>query len=231
MFQRISFKLLAIVLLAALGACAAPVKQLDYTAFKRSQPRSILVLPPINDTHDVNASIGVLSRVTLPLAESGYYVVPVGAMEKTFKYNGLTTPDDIAEVSPAKLRKIFGADAALYMKVTRYGTVYQVIDSTTTVTVEARLVDLRTGDLLWSGAKSATDQELGGMQAGVQGGVQGGGVVGLFANLAAAAVKQIAKTVRDESVDVAGLTDDKLLSAGTPNGLLYGPHSPKFGTD
>ncbi|MCM2545946.1 DUF799 domain-containing protein [Burkholderia glumae] len=228
MLQRISIKLLsAVALLAMLAACAGPVQRLDYTAFKRSQPKSILVLPPVNNTNDVKASFGVLSQVTQPLAESGYYVVPVGPMEETFKYNGLTSPNDIAEVSPAKLREIFGADSALYMTVTRYGTTYQVIDSVTAVSVSAKLVDLRTGDVLWTGSQSATDKELGGMQ----GGVQGGGMVGLFVNLAQAAVKQIAKTVTDESVDVAGLTNAKLLSAGSPNGLLYGPRSPKYGTD
>ncbi|MGS1001977.1 DUF799 domain-containing protein [Burkholderia glumae] len=228
MLQRISIKLLsAVALLAMLAACAGPVQRLDYTAFKRSQPKSILVLPPVNNTNDVKASFGVLSQVTQPLAESGYYVVPVGPMEETFKYNGLTSPNDIAEVSPAKLCEIFGADSALYMTVTRYGTTYQVIDSVTAVSVSAKLVDLRTGDVLWTGSQSATDKELGGMQ----GGVQGGGMVGLFVNLAQAAVKQIAKTVTDESVDVAGLTNAKLLSAGSPNGLLYGPRSPKYGTD
>ncbi len=185
------------------------------------------MLPPVNNTNEVKASFGVLSRVTLPPAESGYYVVPVGPMEETFKYNGLTTPNDIAEVSPAKLREIFGADSALYMTVTRYGTTYQVIDSVTVVSVSAKLVDLRTGDVLWTGSQSATDKELGCMH----GGVQGGGMVGLFVNLAQAAVKQIAKTVTDESVDVARLTNAKLLSAGPPNGLLYGPRSPKYGTD
>ncbi|WP_186173255.1 DUF799 domain-containing protein [Burkholderia gladioli] len=228
MLQRISIKLLsAVALLAMLAACAGPVQRPDYTAFKRSQPKSILVLPPVNNTNEVKASFGVLSRVTLPLAESGYYVVPVGPMEETFKYNGLTTPNDIAEVSPAKLHEIFGADSALYMTVTRYGTTYQVIDSVTVVSVSAKLVDLRTGDVLWTGSQSATDKELGGMH----GGMQGGGMVGLFVNLAQAAVKQIAKTVTDESVDVAGLTNAKLLSAGPPNGLLYGPRSPKYGTD
>ncbi|MDA0575560.1 DUF799 domain-containing protein [Burkholderia gladioli] len=228
MLQRISIKLLsAVALLAMLAACAGTVQRPDYTAFKRSQPKSILVLPPVNNTNEVKASFGVLSRVTLPLAESGYYVVPVGPMEETFKYNGLTTPNDIAEVSPAKLREIFGADSALYMTVTRYGTTYQVIDSVTVVSVSAKLVDLRTGDVLWTGSQSATDKELGGMH----GGMQGGGMVGLFVNLAQAAVKQIAKTVTDESVDVAGLTNAKLLSAGPPNGLLYGPRSPKYGTD
>lgn len=228
MLQRISIKLLsALALLALLAACAGPVQHPDYTAFKRSQPKSILVLPPINNSNEVKAGFGVLSRVTLPLAESGYYVVPVGPMEETFKYNGLTTANDIAEVSPARLREIFGADAALYMTITKYGTIYQVIDSITVVSVSARLVDLRSGEVLWTGSQSATDKELG----GVDGGVQGGGVVGLFVNLAQTAVKQIAKTVTDESVDVAGLTNAKLLSAGPPNGLLYGPRSPKYGTD
>jgi hypothetical protein len=31
--------------------------------------------------------------------------------------------------------------------------------------------------------------------------------------------------------DVAGLTSRKLLSSGGADGLLYGPRSPKYGTD
>lgn len=54
---------------------------------------------------------------------------------------------------------------------------------------------------------------------------------GLIATLAQAAVKQIAHTLSDDAVDVAGLTSGRMLSAGQPNGLLYGPRSPKYGTD
>jgi hypothetical protein len=125
----------------------AAVKRADYTAFKNSHPRSILVLPPINETTDVGATYGVLSQMTLPLAESGYYVVPVAVMDETFKQNGLTNAAEIQGTSPAKLREIFGADAALYTKITKYGSVYQVLDSTTVVAASAKLVDLRTGDV------------------------------------------------------------------------------------
>jgi hypothetical protein len=220
----ISLKLVgALVVLGLLAACAGPAQRPDYTAFKKSQPRSILVLPPVNDTSDVKATYGVLSQMTMPLAESGYYVIPVMPMEETFKYNGLTTPADIQQVAPAKLREIFGADAALYTKVTEYGSRYTVIDSTTVVAASAKLVDLRTGDILWQGAGAANGKEV-----GAQLSLNSFGLIGV---LAQAAVKQIAHTLADDSVDVAGLASLRMLSAGPPAGLLYGPHSPKYGTD
>ena len=74
----------------------------------------MLVLPPLNETPEVDASYGVLSQVTLPLAEAGYYVVPVSLMDETFRQNGLGSPAEIHEVSPRKLREIFGADAVVY---------------------------------------------------------------------------------------------------------------------
>ncbi|WP_323121801.1 DUF799 domain-containing protein [Burkholderia alba] len=224
MFKFISLKLLgAVSVLGLLAACAAPVQHADYTAFKNSKPRSILVLPPVNDTADVKATYGVLSQMTLPLAETGYYVIPVAVMEETFKQNGLTTPVDIQQVDAAKLRRIFGADAALYTQVTQYGSVYTVLDSTTVVAASSKLVDLKTGDVLWQGTGRATGKEVGAnFDAG------GFGLIGM---LAQAAVKQIAHTLMDDGVDVAGLASQRLLSSGPPNGLLYGPRSPKYGTD
>lgn len=222
MSKLLSFKLgFALSALALLAACAQPVKHTDYTAFKNSRPRAILVLPPTNGTADVNATNGMLSQMTMPLAESGYYVLPVAEVAETFRQNGLTTPADIQNVSPAKLHQIFGADAALYTKVTQYGSVYQVFDANTYVSASAKLVNLGNGDVLWQGMASASGKELG--NAGVGG--------GLIVALVQAAVKQVAHSLSDESQKVAGLTSRKLLSAGQPNGLLYGPHSPKYGTD
>ncbi|SDC59637.1 DUF799 domain-containing protein [Paraburkholderia lycopersici] len=210
----------ALSTLALLAACAQPVKHADYTAFKNSRPRSILVLPPTNETSDVNATSSMLSQMTMPLAESGYYVVPVAVMDETFRQNGLTTANDIQATAPAKLREIFGADAALYCKVTQYGTVYRMLDSAAIVTASAKLIDLKTGDVLWQGSASASSNEGNNNS--------GGGLIGM---LVTAAIKQIANSVTDRSHAIAGITSYRLLHAGPPNGLLYGPHSPKYGTD
>jgi hypothetical protein len=223
MLKLISLKLVsALAVLGLLAACASPPRHADYTAFRKEQPHSILVLPPVNETTEVQASSGLLSQMTLPLAEAGYYVIPVALMEETFKQNGLTTPAEVAQVAPAKLREIFGADAALYSKITQYGSVYRVVASTTVVDASAKLVDLKTGDVLWQGTGHATGDEAG---------ANFSGSYGLIGMLVQAAVKQVAHSLMDESHDVAALTSARLLSAGAPNGLLYGPRSPKFGTD
>lgn len=113
MLKLISLKLVsAVSVLGLLVACATqPQQHVDYTAFKKAQPRSILVLPPANETSDVTASSRLLSQMTLPLAESGYYVMPVAVMDEPFRQNGLTAPTDIEQVAPARLHDIFGADA------------------------------------------------------------------------------------------------------------------------
>ncbi|MCP3710878.1 DUF799 domain-containing protein [Paraburkholderia sp. CNPSo 3274] len=211
---------LALSALALLAACAQPVKHADYTAFKNARPRSILVLPPDNSTTDVNASNSMLSQMTMPLAEAGYYVIPVAVMEETFKQNGLTTAGDIQQTPPEKLREIFGADAVVYSTITQFGTQYRVIDSATVVTATAKLVDLKTGKVLWQGAASASSNEGNNSS--------GGGLIGM---LVMAAIKQVANSLTDKSHDIAGITSYRLLHAGPPTGLLYGPHSPKYGTD
>lgn len=206
-----------LLLCAWLTGCAttqAPPK--DYSAFLAANPASILVLPPVNESPEVQASDSVLSHATYPLAESGYYVMPVTLVKETFRQNGMDIPDEIHDLPPAKLREIFGADAALYIKINRYGTVYQVIDSATVVSAEARLVDLRTASVLWTGQASASNKE--GNNSG------GGGLAGV---LISALVNQILNTAMDTSHSVADIATRRLLSTGGGNGLLPGPRSPR----
>ncbi|MDR2195709.1 MAG: DUF799 domain-containing protein [Gallionellaceae bacterium] len=206
-------------LLALMAGCAAPAKNIDYAAFKASKPRSIVVLPPLNESPDVKATNSVLSQVTWPLAEAGYYVLPVTLVDETFRQNGLTVAGDIHNVSPTKLREIFGADAALYINITQYGTQYQVVDSVTIVSASAKLVDLKSGETLWTGQATATD------------GGNNNNSGGLAAALITAVVKQIISNTSDVAHKVAFSAGVRLLSAGQPNGILYGPRSPLYGTD
>lgn len=212
------FLLSAALITLVLTGCAKPVSY-DYTAFKESKPKSILVLPPVNHSPDVNASHSVASVVTMPLAEDGYYVFPVAVVDETFKQNGMTSPEDIRSVSVVKLREIFGADAALYIDITDYGNSYKVITSEARVTASAKLVDLRNGKVLWTGTAMASSNE---------GDNNNNSLIGI---LVTAAVAHVSNTLTDKSHDVAVLTSSRLLSAGTPNGMLYGPRSPSYGKD
>lgn len=209
---------LSVVLVVA--GCAKPTPY-DYSAFRESRPRSILVLPPLNSSPEVAASYGVLSRSTLPLAESGYYVLPVTLVDETFKQNGLAHPAEMHEAPPAKLREIFGADAALYMEVTEYGASYKIIQADIDVALKAKLVDLRSGALLWEGkARASTAEQQN----------QGGGLIGA---LISAVVNQIINSASEErTLMIATFANNRLLAASPQtNGILFGPYSPRYGTD
>ncbi|MBU0587664.1 MAG: DUF799 domain-containing protein [Gammaproteobacteria bacterium] len=211
--KKSKVSLLAIAALVLAG-CAQQPK--DYSAYKAADPKTILILPPKHSTPEVGATYGVYSNTQLPVAESGYYVLPITLVDEHFKANGLTVPDDIHQVDRAKLREVFGADAALYINVTDYGTRYFVIGSASVVTAEARLVDLRTGTELWTGKATANSDEGNNNQGG------------LAALLIGALVKQMIGTATDQSQQIAKMTTLRLLSANSPGSLLPGPRSPNY---
>lgn len=206
----------ALLVIALLGGCATPAKY-DYSEFRASRPASLLVLPPLNSSPDVNATYSMLSQATLPLAESGYYVLPVTLVDETFKQNGLDAPAEIHQLPLSKLREIFGADAALYINVKQYGTTYAVVVSETRVTAEGRLVDLRSGKTLWAGSATASSNEGNNNS--------GGGLVGL---LVKAVISQIVDSLSNRGHQIGGITSQRLLAAGRPNGILFGPRSPYY---
>jgi hypothetical protein len=99
------------------------------------------------------------------------------------------------------LNLLVGADAAMYVNITKYGSTYPVIDSMVVGTASAKLLDLKIGAVLWAGSASASNNE---------GGNNSGG--GLIGALMAAAVKQIINSTTDQSHPVAGVAGARLLS-------------------
>jgi hypothetical protein len=187
----------------------------DYSAFRLHPPKSILVLPPLNNTSDLRATYSVMSSATLPLAEAGYYVFPVALVDQTFKENGLQNPGEMHQASPKKLNEIFGADAALYITVTNYGVSSALLGGDVFVTVKASLVDTRSGTTLWAGNATASDAE---------GKQNQNGLVGL---LIQGVINQVANSVSDPGYRIGRIANQRLLNTGN-RGLLPGPRSPKF---
>lgn len=209
-------KLAALLWLAALGClgCTTP-EPYDYTAFRAHMPTSILVLPPLDETLEVGASYAYLSTVTRPLAEAGYYVFPVALVDQYMRENGLPTPVEMHAVPLSKLTEAFDPDAVLYLQLSEWGTSYQVLQSVTEVTVQAKLVDVASGQPIWGGTFRAT-----------QGSGSGGG--GLVGALTGALVNQIATSISDPSREVAEIANQGLF-ANSRSGLLRGPLHPEYG--
>src|SRR6186713_772479 len=162
----------------------------DYTLFHQYQPRSVLVLPPLDNSMEVDAAYAYLSTVTEPLAERGYYVFPVAVVDRMLRDNGLPGPGEMHQVPLARLGEVFGADAVLYITLLDWGTAYRVIDSSTEVTAEASLVDVASGTEIWHAKHTA-----------VYSSSQGSGDV--LAMMLGAVMNQVMSSVVDPSQDVA----------------------------
>lgn len=201
----------------ALSACATTPDRYDYTAYNTNPPRSILVLPPTNDSVAVDAPYVYLSTITRPLAEAGYYVFPVAVIDRFMTENGLADPAEMHTVSLNKLDEIIGADAVLYVHIVDWGQKYQVLSSNTTVDIRARLVDVKTGTQLWDGEARAVE-------------ASGNGQGGLIGMAIAALVDQIVDTVATRSREVA-IGANAMLINDPSDGLPLGPYNPDHVTD
>jgi hypothetical protein len=201
-----------------LSACVS-APHYNYSAFKAAHPTAILILPPKNLSPDVKATYSLLAQMTRPLAEAGYYVVPVALMDAAFKENGVYNADDAQAISASKLQSIFGADAALYTEITEFGNSYKLIMAETVVAAHCKLIDLRTGTLLWEGSARASSAE--------QNNNSGGGLAGL---LIKAALDQIVNSIVDNSYTYAGIASQRLLTPHSA-GILHGPRSPLYGKE
>ena len=196
-----------------LGGCATSVPY-DYSNFRAHPPRSILVLPPLNESTDVSGSYTYLSTVSRPLAELGYYVYPVSVVDQYLRENGMPTAGEMHQIAPGKLGEVTGADAVLYLDLLQYGSKYQLVASNTTVEVKARLVDTHSGLVLWENhalAQNSSNSNQG----------------GLLGQLIAAAISQVVNAKTDAAHAVCRLANAQLF-ATEGRELPYGPYSPKY---
>lgn len=203
--------------LLLLAGCATTPKGFDYSAYRQHPPRSILVLPPTNDSVAVKAPYVYLSTITRPLAEAGYYVFPVAVIDAFMKENGLTNPTDMQAAPLNKIAEFIGPDAVLYTHINEWGQKYHVLSSDTTVDITARLVDTASGATLWTGKERL-----------VQG--ANSGQSSLLAMAIVALVDQIANTVGDRTHEVAAAANTQMID-NKHTGLPLGPYNPDHVTD
>jgi hypothetical protein len=148
------------VLAAALAATTLPgcattaPKPKDYSAFQAAAPRSVLIVPVVNRSVDVDAPGYFLSTLTIPVAERGYYVFPVDMVKHLLEENGMADADLVHQADPMKLCSLFGSDSILYVSIERWDARYMVLTTQVTVEFDYQLKDCKTGDLLWSERKA-----------------------------------------------------------------------------
>lgn len=189
----------------------------DYSALIASKPRSILVIPPMNNTVEVNAPYTFLSTISRPLAEKGYYVFPVAVIDTFMKENGLPTPEEMNAVPLDKIRENIGPDAILYVTIEEWGQKFEVFQSRAVTKAELRLIDARSGVVLWNATAVAQEASNDG----------GGGLAGAIVS---AIVTQIAGHLTDRTPQLSAMGNFVAINHQS-QGLLPGPYANPVDTD
>ena len=132
-----------------------------YTKFFENHPRSVLVLPPFNESTAVDAPILFNTTVSRPFGEKGYYVFPVFLTKDVLLDMGLSDEGLLKETPLQTFKDVFGADAVLYITVKEWVTTYLAIVSSVTVKASYKLVDTTTEEVLWDRTESITKESGG----------------------------------------------------------------------
>lgn len=136
----------------ALTGCVTQPAKKDMSAFQAAAPRSILVVPTINKSLDVDAPNYVLAALPVPIAEKGYYVFPVNTTKYVLEQEGYYEGERIHQEPTSSLAKLFGADAVLYVTINRWDAQFALVTTTVTVEFDYRLVS-KDGTEIWKERK------------------------------------------------------------------------------
>ena len=141
--------LVVLTTLLLVTACASP-RVVDHARFDEPHTRSILILPPANETTAAQAPELYFTAIPVPLSEAGYYVFPAPVTQDIMRSEGIVDGAQLQEVPAHRFRELFGADLILRTTITEWDTSYLVLGGSVRVAAHFELISTHTGDVLWS---------------------------------------------------------------------------------
>jgi len=201
-----------VIILSVLSGCAHRAELNKQEKFLAAAPRSILIVPVVNNSVDITAADYLLSTITIPLAERGYYVFPVNMVKRLLEDDGLADSSLVHSAPASKLANLFGADAVLYITVQQWDAQYMVLSTRVTVALDYQIRDGRTDESLWSNKEKIVYMPDDG---------GGGGLGGLIAKAIVAAITKGLPNY----MPLARQANDKALLTYPGKGIPLGPYA------
>ncbi len=186
-----------------------------YGDFYAEQPKSILVLPPVNNSTAANAKDLLRTTIAPVLAEKGYYVIPIEPVFDFMKLNGAYSIAETTEELPLdKFQELFGADAVLKITVNGWDKKYAVVSGSVEVSLTYDLISTKSKTTLWSRTKV--------VEVNTTSSSGGGGLIGLVADVVVTA----AATASTKYVTVAEQANIQAI-----RDMPAGYYNPMFNKD
>jgi hypothetical protein len=217
--KRMPLLLLLLLTFLALSGCAHRADLNKQEKFLAASPRSILIVPVVNNSVDITAADYMLSTLTIPLAERGYYVFPINAVKRVLEDDGLADSSLVHSAPTSKLANLFGADVVLYVVVEQWDAQYMFLTTKTTVALYYQIRDGKTDDVLWENRVRMVYQPDSGSGGG------GGGLGGLAAQLIVKAVVAAMEKAAPNYMPLARQANGRALLKYPGSGIPLGPYA------
>lgn len=133
-----------------MAACATTPASKSYATFRAENPRSVLVVPALNSTVNVDAADYFVSTISRPIAERGYYVFPAHMVKSILNDEGLSDAGLIHQADASLFQPLFGCDSVLFVEILKWESQYIVLATSTNVEFEYTLKSCKTGAVLWN---------------------------------------------------------------------------------
>lgn len=112
--KRFIFFLLACTIVSSCGMLNTVTRESQYAKMYEEKPVTLLVMPPINNSTNVEAKDLLYTSISRPLVEAGYYVIsPLLAMD-VLKAESAYDSENFFEAPLETFNRFFGADAVVF---------------------------------------------------------------------------------------------------------------------
>lgn len=112
--KRLIYFLLACLLVTSCGVTNSVTRESQYAKLYEERPVTLLVMPPINNSTNVEAKDLLYTSISRPLVEAGYYVIsPLLAMD-ILKAESAYDSENFFEAPLTAFKNYFGADAVVF---------------------------------------------------------------------------------------------------------------------
>lgn len=146
--------MLSVLLSLALTGCGSKKQPVTFEEFApgiyEEQPKTIVILPPMNATTAADAPIYYSTTIYSPLVLRGYYVFPYDVTTRILMDNGFISTEELLNNSLEPFNEYFGADAILFSTIHKWDLAYAVLAATLSVDIECTLRSTKTGKDLWN---------------------------------------------------------------------------------
>lgn len=158
------------IVLSSCGTNSKIAKSEAYKGVYNEKPLSVLLMPPINKSNNVDAKEYFHSTLYTPLANAGYYVVPPFMSMEILKKESAYDSELFLNSNLSKFRSVFGADMAVFTIINEWkkskigGKIYVEVQYIIKSTKTNETIYTRTGKVNYNTSVSA-GSGLGGLLA------------------------------------------------------------------